>query len=119
MKLTFLYHPVKDLKAALAFYRDVLGWDEAWREGDVTVAMQIPGSEVQVMLDASDTRDANGASGFYEVDNVDQFYEANRERVTFVELPQDLDPIRYASFTDPSGNLFRIFHSTDDEAEAQ
>ena len=116
MKLTFLYHPVSDLKEALAFYRDVLGWDEAWRMGDVTVAMQIPGSEVQVMLDASDADDAKGPSGFFEVDTVDDFYEANRERVTFVEKPQDLDPIRYASFTDPSGNLFRIFHNLEEDA---
>ncbi|MGH9245749.1 MAG: VOC family protein [Acidimicrobiales bacterium] len=117
MKLTFLYHPVSDLKEALAFYRDVLGWDEAWRMGDVTVAMQIPGSEVQVMLDASDSGDEHGASGFYEVDDVDRFYDANRDRVTFVEPPHDLDPIRYASFTDPSGNLFRLFHNLDDDAQ--
>ena len=32
MKLTFLYHPVIDLDQAVTFYRDVLGWDEAWRE---------------------------------------------------------------------------------------
>ncbi len=114
VKLTFLYHPVKDLTEALAFYRDELGWDEAWREGDETVAMKIPGSDVQVMLDASDPDPSSQASGFYEVDNVDDFYAAHRDQVTFVDPPTDLTPIRYASFSDPSGNLFRIFHNLDE-----
>ena len=117
MKLVFLYHPVKDLKESLAFYRDVLGWDEAWRMGDATVAMQIPGSDVQVMLDATEDASGLGASGFYEVDDVDRFYEANRDRMTFVEPPQDLEPIRYASFTDPSGNPFRLFHEVEGAAQ--
>jgi catechol 2,3-dioxygenase-like lactoylglutathione lyase family enzyme len=111
MKLVFLYHPVKDLQAALAFYRDELGWDEAWREGDSTIAMQIPGSEVQVMLDGTDADSPHGASGFYEVEDVDRFLADHGDRVNVMEAPVDLAPIRYASFTDPSGNLFRIFHN--------
>jgi catechol 2,3-dioxygenase-like lactoylglutathione lyase family enzyme len=116
MKLVFLYHPVKDLKAALGFYRDVLGWDEAWREGDETVAMSIPDSDVQVMLDVSDSSSAE-ASGFFQVPDVDAFYERNRDHVDFVELPRDLPPIRCASFTDPSGHLFRIFHELESDAQ--
>jgi catechol 2,3-dioxygenase-like lactoylglutathione lyase family enzyme len=114
MKLVFLYHPVKDLPSALAFYRDGLGWDEAWREGDTTVAMQIPGSEVQVMLDSSDPDSPLGASGFYEVEDVDRFVADHGERLNVVEAPVDLAPIRYASFTDPSGNLIRIFQNLEE-----
>jgi catechol 2,3-dioxygenase-like lactoylglutathione lyase family enzyme len=110
MKLVFLYHPVKDLTEALAFYRDELGWDEAWREGDSTIAMKIPDSDVQVMLDSSDSDGSGDASGFYEVKSVDAFFAAHGDRVTFVEEPRDLPPIRCAAFTDPSGNLFRIYH---------
>jgi hypothetical protein len=51
VKLTFLYQSVDDLDAALAFYRDVLGLAEAWREGDTTVAFELPGSPVQLMVD--------------------------------------------------------------------
>jgi hypothetical protein len=46
MKLTFIYQSVKGLPAALAFYRDELGLDEAWREGESTVAFELPGSPV-------------------------------------------------------------------------
>lgn len=44
MQLTFMYQSVDDLPAALAFYRDALGFQEAWREGDSTVAFELPGS---------------------------------------------------------------------------
>ena len=37
MKLEFMYLPTQDLDAALALYRDTLGFDELWREGEVTV----------------------------------------------------------------------------------
>jgi catechol 2,3-dioxygenase-like lactoylglutathione lyase family enzyme len=107
MRLTYLYHPVSDLKQAVAFYRDVVGWDEAWRMGDDTAAMQIPGSEVLLMLDV--TPDDAGPSGFFEVDDVDEFWQALPESVTKVTPPQDLDPIRFAAVADPGGNLIRFF----------
>lgn len=56
MKLEFLFIPTSDLNASLALYRDGLGFTELWREGDATVALTLPGSEVQVMLDANDPR---------------------------------------------------------------
>jgi catechol 2,3-dioxygenase-like lactoylglutathione lyase family enzyme len=112
MKLTFLYHPVANLDEAVAFHRDVLGLDEAWREGTETVAFALPESEVQLMLDSSDA-DEGGASGFFEVDDVDAFYAARRESATWIALPVDQPPIRYAAFRDPAGNLFRIFQNLD------
>ena len=51
MKLEFLYAPARDLQAALALYRDALGWEEAWREGESTVSLKLPGTEVLLMLD--------------------------------------------------------------------
>lgn len=108
MRLTFLYHPVSDLKEAVAFYRDVLGWDEAWRMGDDTAAMQPPGSDVLVMLSV-DQDDEAGPSGFFEVDDVDLFWQSLPETVNRITAPEDLDPIRYAAFADPGGNLIRLF----------
>ncbi len=109
MKLTFLYHPVTDLEAAVTFHRDVLGLDEAWREGDETVAFALPDSEIQLMLDLVD--DDGGPSGFFDVGDVNAFYEARADSVTWVQTPQDLGPVRTATFADPAGNLFRIFES--------
>jgi catechol 2,3-dioxygenase-like lactoylglutathione lyase family enzyme len=108
MRLTYLYHPVSDLKEAVAFYRDVVGWDEAWRMGDDTAAMQIPGSEVLLMLDVTPDVDA-GPGGFFEVDDVDGFWQSLPESVTRITPPQDLDPIRFAAVADPGGNLIRLF----------
>jgi catechol 2,3-dioxygenase-like lactoylglutathione lyase family enzyme len=110
MKLTFLYHPVVNLDEAVTFYRDVLGWDEAWREGTETAAFAIPDSTVELILDTS-VANKGGAGGFYEVDDVDSFFVARPDSVTWTQLPQDLPPIRFAAFTDPAGNVFRIFHN--------
>ena len=52
MKLEFLFTPTSDLKASLVLYRDGLGFTEVWREGDATVALALPGTEVQLMLAA-------------------------------------------------------------------
>ena len=108
MKLTYLYHPVTDVGRAVAFYRDVLGWDETWRMGDDTAAMQIPETEITVML-AIDPDPAAPASGFFGHDDVDAFFRENRDRIDVVDEPQDLPPIRYASFRDPDGNLIRVY----------
>lgn len=41
MKLAFLYYPVKNMEESLTYYRDVLGYEEAWREGEHTVALKL------------------------------------------------------------------------------
>lgn len=67
MRLTFHFQPVADLHAALQHYLD-LGWDEAWREGENTIALQMPGVETQLMLD--DAPDWGGAGPMYMVDDL-------------------------------------------------
>ena len=61
------------------------------------------------MLDASDSGDG-GPSGFYEVADVDAFHAEHRDSVHWVQLPQDLPPIRFASFADPAGTLGHPAH---------
>lgn len=106
MKLSFLYHPVIDLKESLIFYRDVLGFEEAWREGNHTVALSIPNTEQRIMLEA-DEQDL-GAGGVFLVDSVDEFYKEHQSKVEFVKKPIDIPPGRYAIYLDDSGNPIRI-----------
>jgi len=74
MNLTFHFQPVSDLAAAAAHYRD-LGWEEAWREGEHTVAFQMPGVETQLMLD--DEPDWGDAGPMYLVDDLLPWLEAH------------------------------------------
>lgn len=109
MKLTYIYQSVTDLPAALAFYRDELGLKEAWREGETTVAFELPGSPVQLMLDVPPDGDERWRSGgFFEVDDVEKFV---KEHASFrwVGEPIDMPGGRSATFADPSGNILQIF----------
>jgi catechol 2,3-dioxygenase-like lactoylglutathione lyase family enzyme len=112
MKLTFLYQPVKDLDESVAFYRDALGLDEAWREGTTTAAFTLPGSDVQLMLDTTSGDDWR-PGGFFEVDSVEKFVAEHRNLswvMESIELPGGTG----ASFRDPSGNVIYLFDHTDE-----
>jgi catechol 2,3-dioxygenase-like lactoylglutathione lyase family enzyme len=116
MKLTFLYQPVDDLDAAVAFYRDVLGLDESWREGKTTAAFRLPGTEVELMLD---TPPGDGpewrAGGMYAVENVARFV-AEHPGIKWVGEVFDMPGGRATAFLDPAGNTVHVF---DQSAEPQ
>lgn len=107
MRLIFQYLPVKDIKAALALYRDTFGFEEAWREGENTCGLVLPGTEVQLMIDA-DTPPDDKAGPFFQVDDVDEFYAANQGKLAFNAAPKDIPPGRYVSFDDPWGNRVHV-----------
>jgi predicted enzyme related to lactoylglutathione lyase len=105
MKLTFIYAPVTDLAEALTFYRDTLGWSEAWREGDSTVAFQLPDSAVQVMVDV----DADQPPGpMYLVDNVAAFL-AGKPSLKVTMPPYEIPDGVVAAVQDPAGNTLYVF----------
>jgi catechol 2,3-dioxygenase-like lactoylglutathione lyase family enzyme len=111
MKLMFMFVPVKDLKESVAFYRDSLGLDEAWREGDTTVAFTLPGSEIQLMLDTA-TGDDWLPGGFFEVDSVEKFI-AEHPDFSWAKESIEVPGGRGASFRDPSGNVIYLFDQTE------
>ena len=114
MKLTFLYQPVDDLPAAVAFYRDVLGFDESWREGDTTAAFTLPGTEIELMLDTPPGKGPEWqAGGFFTVDSVDKFM-AEHPGITWAGEVIDVPGGRSATFLDPAGNAI---HLVDQSAE--
>jgi catechol 2,3-dioxygenase-like lactoylglutathione lyase family enzyme len=109
VKLTFLYQSVDDLDAALAFYRDVLGLAEAWREGDTTVAFELPGSPVQLIVDVRpDDHPKWGSGMFLQVDDVDAFV-GQHPSLKWLDDPIDVPDGRAATFSDPAGNTIHIF----------
>lgn len=106
MKLEFLFAPTTDLQASLAFYRDVLGWDEAWREGDTTVAMTIPGSAVQLMLDAAEPEAPAGP--VYVVDSVTDFHARRPGSLTVLADPEPIPDGFVATYAEPAGTVFYV-----------
>ncbi|RZS65938.1 hypothetical protein EV187_1647 [Agromyces ramosus] len=108
MQLQFLYVPVADLTSAVAFYRDELGWEEAWRESDDTVAFAVPGSSVQVMVST-----APGSAGpMYEVDDLEAFLASHPSvprRGDTSEIPDG----RVVELEGPGGNAFHVFDQVD------
>lgn len=104
MKLTFVYAPVSDLPAAITYYRDTLGLDETWREGDHTVAFALPDTDVQIMVSI----DTDPAGPMYLVDSAAAWVAAHPEltpQSDVADIP-DGAVVRYA---DPAGNAFYVF----------
>lgn len=115
MKLEFLYMPTRDLKAALALYRDSLGWQEAWREGESTVSLALPGTEVQLMLDATDPDAAFGP--IFVVDNVKEFHAGRPSELRVAMEPEAIPGGFLATFEDQSGNTIYVMDQTTDRSE--
>lgn len=107
MNLSLIYLPVASIKDALALYRDRLGFEEAWREGDLTVGLSVPGTEVQLMLE-QDAPEGDKAGPFFQVDDVDAFYAAHKDELAFTAPPKDIPPGRYVAFDDPWGNRVHV-----------
>jgi catechol 2,3-dioxygenase-like lactoylglutathione lyase family enzyme len=106
MKLTFIYAPVPELKPALAFYRDTLGWSEAWREGEDTVAFRMPDSPVQVMVSVASPNEPAGP--MYQVPNLARFM-AEHPQLPVVVAQRDIPDGHVIGVTDPGGNVIYLF----------
>jgi catechol 2,3-dioxygenase-like lactoylglutathione lyase family enzyme len=105
MKLEFLYTPVKDLQSALALYRDALGWEEAWREGDSTVSLKLPGTDVQLMLDEAE---AGEVGPLFVVENVERFHADRPRGLTTRAEPQEIPGGFLVTYADASGNAIYV-----------
>jgi catechol 2,3-dioxygenase-like lactoylglutathione lyase family enzyme len=111
MKLEFLFLPTSDLDESLALYRG-LGFTEMWREGDATVALAVPGSDVQLMLDSNDAHAPVGP--LFVVDSVEAFHAARPESLAVVEGPSEIPGGFLATYRDPGGaTIYLMDQSTD------
>jgi hypothetical protein len=104
MKLEFLFAPTSDMKASLALYRDALGFTEAWREGDETVALTLPGTDVMLMLDSNDPNAPRGP--IFVVDSVETFHQTRPETLSVIdeisEIPGGFRPFTKTRTGSPS-----------------
>jgi len=104
MKPTFIYLPTDDLDGTVRFYRDDLGLDEAWREGDDTVAFALPDSDVQLMVST-----APGEHGpMYLVPSAAEWVRAHPDLEVVLPLEQ-IPGGATVGFRDPAGNAFHVF----------
>jgi catechol 2,3-dioxygenase-like lactoylglutathione lyase family enzyme len=108
MKLEFLFVPTSDLGASLGLYRDALGFTEVWREGDATVALALPGSDVQLMLDSHDPDAPIGP--LFVVDSVEAFHAARPRRCRSARR----DPRRLHGHLPGAGRGNRLRHGPGD-----
>jgi catechol 2,3-dioxygenase-like lactoylglutathione lyase family enzyme len=117
MKLEFLFVPTSDLSASLALYRDRLGFTEVWREGDATVALAMPGTDVQLMLDAHDPDAPPGP--LFVVDSVKNFHATEAESLTVVDEPAEIPGGFLATYQDPGGATIYVMDQSTDSATQQ
>ncbi len=116
MKLEFLLAPTSDLKASLALYRDGFGFSEVWREGDATVALSLPGTDVQLMLDANDPDAPFGP--LFVVDSVETFHANRPETVTVIDEISEIPGGFMATYQDPGGTTVYVMdQSTDSDPQ--
>lgn len=114
MKLEFIFAPTADLDASLALYRDAFGCEEVWREGDTTVALTLPGTDVRLMLDANDPGAPSGP--MFVVESVQAFDSKHPAGLQVVEAPSEIPGGFMATYKDVGGlTIYVIDQSTDAE----
>ncbi len=109
-KAGMVIHPVADLDAAETFYRDVLGLEPMFRDGDRFAAFRA--GDVTVALAAGEEILADRAIVSYKVDDIDGAVAALEGAGARVERGVEDGPHeRRAVLRDPAGNPFAIYCS--------
>ncbi len=109
-KVGMVIHPVKDLGAAEAFYRDALGLESMFRDGDRFAAFKA--GEVTIALAAGEEILADRATVSYKVDDLQAAVVALEKAGAAVERSIEEGPHELrAVLRDPSGNPFVVYSS--------
>jgi catechol 2,3-dioxygenase-like lactoylglutathione lyase family enzyme len=115
MKLEFLYAPTRDLQAALALYRDELGWEEVWREGESTVTLKLPGTDVQLMIDTAEPDGGSAFGPIFVLEDVRRFFAERPAALRASAEPAEIPGGFLATFQDPSGNTIYVMDQSTEE----
>ncbi len=115
-ELHSVYLPAREMNSALQFYRDQVGLEEVWREGDLAIAFQLPETHVQLIIGHITETGPAVAGPVFVVPSVDELYETSQGPFEFAGMPVDIPPGRLGAVRDPSGNsLYFIDFSTSGE----
>jgi len=90
------------------------GFTEVWREGDATVALSLPGTDVQLMLDANDPDAPVGP--LFVVDSVKAFHATHPETLTVIDEPAEIPGGFLATYQDPGGVTIYVMDQSTDSA---
>ena len=83
-----------------------------WREGDATVALTLPGTDVQLMLDSNDPDAPSGP--LFVVDSVADFHATARTALKVIEEPVEIPGGFLATYRDAaSSTIYVMDQSTD------
>jgi predicted enzyme related to lactoylglutathione lyase len=109
LELDHLYYWTRDMDAAVAFYRDVVGLELMRRDGDAWA--QFEAGPVRFALHGTD-EDVGGRSGtaVFRVDDLEAARWTLSERgARFEEHVGEVEGLaRFATFRDPDGNPVQI-----------
>lgn len=109
-KVGMVIHPVDDLDAAEAFYRDALGLDPMFRDGDRFAAFK--SGEVTIALAAGSEILSDRTTVSYKVDDVEQAVASLQKAGAGLERAVEEGPHeRRAVLRDPCGNPFVVYSS--------
>lgn len=103
-KLHALYLPVSELNSALQFYRDQIGLEEIWREGDLAIAFQLPETDVQLIIGQVTEQSPVVAGPVFIIPSVDTLYATEQSTFEFAGMPVDIPSGRLSAVKDPCGN---------------
>ncbi len=95
---------VQDLAAALAFYRNVLGFDIAWQWGEPPSHAAVCRDKVEIMLERAENVVA--ASAYFVMTDIDDFHARIVQAGGNVTVPLAERPYGMRDFrvVDPAGN---------------
>ncbi|MDQ0208758.1 VOC family protein [Alkalicoccobacillus murimartini] len=116
-KLIFQFVPVQDLAKAVELYRDTLGFSEAWRVGDGTVAFLLPETEVKLMVEQVEHGSRDAAGPVFLVPSVNQVFNKYKDHLTFLGEPADTPDGLWLRALDQSGN--GIYFTDESKAKAE
>lgn len=112
MKTGFLFLPVRDIDRARAFYGTTLGLEVAWHEGEHVTAYRLPGTDVELMLQGSDTASPPGI--MLVASDAEAFAAAHPGLEVAERYP--IPGGKAVEFRDPDGWTLTVLDESDDPA---